>query len=223
MSKIIKFENVDISIKERILLKNIDFYLEKGEFSFVSGKIGIGKTTFMKSIFAEIPIKSGKAIVLKYNLRKIKNKHIPLLRRQIGFIFQDFKFLNDRDIYNNLRFVLLATGWANDEKISERIDEVLQEVQMQHKKQSMPYELSGGEQQRVALARAMLNYPKLILADEPTGNLDEESSIYVTQKLSELSLNGTAVLFVTHNKNLFDLVPNKNVYKIENFSLLKIN
>ena len=215
MSEIIEFENVSIYRKNVAIVENIYFSAEKGEFIFLFGKIGTGKTTLLKSIFAEIPIKSGRAFVLDFNLKQISKKQVPLLRRKIGFIFQDFKFLTDRNIYENLQFVLEATGWTDAKLIDKRIKESLEEVEMLQKKGAMPYELSGGEQQRIALSRALLNNPSLILADEPTGNLDEESSIYVTQKLYEQTIkNKTTVIFVSHDKTLTQYAKNYKILEI---------
>ncbi len=216
MSILINISEAVIQVQNVKLLKDVNFKLNENEFIFLSGKIGSGKTSFLKTIYAELPVNKGNVLILDYNLKKIKNKEIPFLRRQIGYIFQDFKFLNDRNIYENFKFVLEATNWTDDAKIDARIKEVVEEVEMSNKISAMPYELSGGEIQRLALARAILNNPKIILADEPTGNLDEESVIYVTKKLAEQVEKGCSVIFVTHNKHTFDLVPNAKIVKIEN-------
>jgi len=202
MTNNISFENVNISIKNKTILENISFKLENNAFVFLTGKIGTGKTSLLKSIYGELQINSGNAFVLNFNMNKLKFNQIPFLRRNIGFIFQDFKYLNDRNIFNNLKFVLEAMEWIDEKKINNRIEEVLTEVEMLHKIKSMPYELSGGEIQRIAVARAILNSPKIILADEPTGNLDEESSIYITKKIYEQTKKDTSVIFVTHNPTL---------------------
>jgi len=214
MEKIIQYRDANIQIADRTLFENLSFDLHKGEFIFLNGNIGTGKTTFLKTIYAEHPFSASKSYVLGKNIIKIKKKNIPLLRRKIGFIFQDYKFLNDRNIKQNFEFVLKATGWKKDKEIDERINEVIDEVNMSDKLESMPYELSGGEKQRLATARALLNYPELILADEPTGNLDEQSSNYIVKKLYELSKNGTAVIFVTHEKRLFKIIPEAKVVSI---------
>lgn len=216
MGKIIQYKDAKIEINGRVLFENLYFELNKGEFVFLSGNIGTGKTTFLKTIYAEHPFQANKSYVLGKNIIKIKKKNIPLLRRKIGFIFQDFKFLNDRNIKQNLEFVLRATAWKNSKEIDDRIKEVMAEVNMLDKLNSMPYELSGGEKQRLATARAILNYPDLILADEPTGNLDEQTSDYIVKKLYELSKNGTAVIFVTHEKRLFNIIPQAKIYTIAN-------
>ncbi len=219
MENIVKFNNVSIAYGKNSILSNINFEIEKRSFVFLDGKIGSGKTTFLKTIYADFFVDKGQAEVFEYDLRKIKNKEIPYLRRRIGFIFQDFKFLNDRNIYSNLKFVLQATGWSDKEKIKNRIIEVLQEVNMKHKIKSMPYELSGGEIQRISLARAILNSPELILADEPTGNLDEQSAKYVTMKLREQCDKDSSVIFVTHNRSLHKFVSDAIIYKIDNKKL----
>ncbi len=222
MSEIINFENVNISAGKSNILKNIYFEVEEQEFVFIFGNIGTGKTSLLKAIYAELPINSGSAQVLDYDLKRITKKQIPFLRRKIGFIFQDFKFLTDRNIAENLRFILEATGWADDKKINDKIKSALDDVGMLHKKNAMPYELSGGEQQRIALARALLNNPQLILADEPTGNLDESSTKYVTQKLYKQAKNGTTVIFVTHDKSLVKFVENYTIWTIAERSIKKI-
>ncbi len=220
MGKIIQYKNATINVEKREILKNFDFELKKGDFIFLTGKVGSGKTTFLRTIYADYPVaKAEKAVVFNKNLLKIRRKSIPLVRRQIGFIFQDFKFLNDRNIKSNFEFVLRATGWTNEDAINKRIDEVLSEVGMTEKKQAMPYELSGGERQRISIARAILNKPALILADEPTGNLDEETGDYILRKLYELSKNDTAVIFVTHETRLLKKV-NGQIYSIENQKII---
>lgn len=215
MSELIKFNNVVISIADNILIENVNFNLNENEFVFLTGKIGSGKSSFLKSIYAELTLSSGEANVFDYDLINLKKKDIPFLRRQIGFIFQDFKFLNDRNIYNNFKFVLEATGWTDREEIKSRILEVTDDVEMGNKLRSMPFELSGGELQRLSLARALLNNPKLILADEPTGNLDEESTIYVTKKIAEHVEQGSSAIFVTHDSKTLGLVPNAKHFRIE--------
>lgn len=219
MTNDITFENVNITIKNKKILENINLYLKKNTFVFLTGKIGTGKTSLLRSIYGDLPIKTGKAIVLDYNLISLKIKQIPYLRRNIGYVFQDFKFLNDRNISMNLRFVLEAMGWIDNKKISERIEEVLTDIEMTHKIESMPYELSGGEIQRIAVARAILNNPKIILADEPTGNLDEESSIYITKKIYEQTKNGASVIFVTHNPTLAKHIEKYEKWEINNLKI----
>ena len=176
MSKVVEYKNVEIYRKELIVLKNVTFSLEKGEFAYLIGKVGSGKSSLLKSMYAEIPVSNGEARILDFELPDIKKKQIPMLRRSIGIVFQDFQLLTDRSVYDNLLFVLRATGWKNKQDVDERIEEALQQVGMTTKSYKMPHQLSGGEQQRIVIARALLNHPDLILADEPTGNLDPETS-----------------------------------------------
>lgn len=216
MKKIIDFNNVDITYSNNIILKNITFSINQGDFAFLTGKIGSGKTSFLKTIYAEKEIKKGDAKVFEYQINNIKRKQIPFLRRKIGFIFQDFKFLNNKNVYNNLKFILHATGWTNEKLINERIENVISEVGLSNKLNANIFELSGGELQRIALARALLNSPKLFLADEPTGNLDHESAVYVTKKLAEQTKKNCAVIFVTHNNNLLNIIPEAHKFSIKN-------
>ena len=183
--------------------------VEAGEFIYLIGKVGSGKSSLMKSMYAEIPIYTGTANVLDYNLVDINKKDIPFLRRKIGIVFQDFQLLTDRNVYSNLRFVLEATGWKNQEEIDTRIEEVLTQVGMLNKSYKMPHELSGGEQQRIVIARALLNKPVLILADEPTGNLDPETGEQIVAHLHKIASEGTAVIMATHNLQLVEQFPAK--------------
>lgn len=215
MGRVVSFKDVTVAINNQELINNINFELNSNEFIFLTGKIGSGKTSFLKTIYAELQIDKGFASVFDYEISNIKKKDIPFLRRQIGFMFQDFKFLNDRNIYRNFEFVLEATGWQNKDEISARIEEIVEEVGMIDKIYSKPFELSGGELQRLSLARAILNKPKLILADEPTGNLDEESTVYVTKKIAEQVTNGSSAIFVTHNPATLDLVQGAKRIKIK--------
>lgn len=207
MAKLIDYKNVDIYRKELLVLKNVNFSLEEGEFTYLIGRVGSGKSSLMKTMYAEIPIDNGEATIFDYDLNKIKRKDVPMLRRQIGIVFQDFQLLSDRSVYNNLLFVLKATGWKNKAEIDERINEVLKEVGMSNKSYKMPHELSGGEQQRIAIARALLNKPKLILADEPTGNLDNNTGHQIMTLLHKISSEGTAVIMATHNLQLTEEFP----------------
>ena len=209
MTKIVDYKNVEIHRKELVVLKNITFSLHSGEFIYLIGRVGSGKSSLMKSMYSEIPITSGEASVLDYDLTSIKKKDIPYLRRRIGIVFQDFQLLTDRSVYDNLRFVLEATGWKDNNKIEERIESALQQVGMSNKSYKMPHELSGGEQQRIVIARALLNKPDLVLADEPTGNLDPDTGIQIVSLLHEIAENGTAVIMATHNMNLIDQYPGK--------------
>lgn len=202
MGIIVKYRDVEILRKEHVVLKNVSFELKDGEFLYLIGKVGSGKSSLLKSIYSEIPINEGNAKVFDYDLTRIKRKDIPMLRREIGIVFQDFQLLTDRNVYDNLLFVLDATGWKKRADIDERIEKVLKQVGMLNKSYKMPHELSGGEQQRIVIARALLNKPRLILADEPTGNLDPETSEQIVHHLHEISANGTAVIMATHNMAL---------------------
>ncbi|WP_290374222.1 cell division ATP-binding protein FtsE [Paramuribaculum intestinale] len=209
MEKIIDYKGVELHRKELIVLKNVDFTLEEGEFVYLIGKVGSGKSSLLKSMYAEIPVAAGHAEVLGYDLRTLRRRDIPMLRRKIGIVFQDFQLLTDRSVYDNLRFVLDATGWNDRHEIDARIDEVLTEVGMLTKSYKMPHELSGGEQQRIVIARALLNRPRLILADEPTGNLDPATSEQIVNRLREISRKGTAVVMATHNLGLVEEMPGR--------------
>lgn len=220
MEKIVDYKNVEIHRKELIVLKNVNFVLNEGEFTYLIGKVGSGKSSLLKSMYSEIPIIEGEASVFEYNLNNIKKKEIPLLRRKIGIVFQDFQLLTDRSVYQNLYFVLQATGWKDKHEIEDRIETVLKEVGMGTKSYKMPHELSGGEQQRIVIARALLNKPKLILADEPTGNLDPETGHQIVDLLKKISEDGTAVIMATHNIALVEEMPGK-VIKCENKNIVE--
>ena len=196
---LLKLENVDICRDENRVLHDASLTLRDGEFVYVIGKVGSGKSSLLKSLYREIPIQGGEARVMGYDLRKMKRRDIPYLRRKLGIVFQDFQLLIDRSVSKNLEFVLRATGWKKTGEINARIDEVLRQVGMRDKGYKMPHELSGGEQQRVVIARALLNNPRLILADEPTGNLDPETSGQIVQLLHDICRQGTAVIMTTHN------------------------
>lgn len=207
MRDIVKYRNVELLRQEHVVLKDVSFELQQGEFLYLIGKVGSGKSSLLKSIYSEIPISDGSARVFDYDLTNIKRKEIPMLRRQIGIVFQDFQLLTDRNVYDNLRFVLDATGWKDAGEKEARIEEVLKQVGMLNKSYKMPHELSGGEQQRIVIARALLNKPQLILADEPTGNLDPATSEQIVNHLHEISASGTAVIMATHNLTLVDQFP----------------
>lgn len=190
------------------VLKDVCFHVDEGEFIYIVGRVGSGKSSLLKSLYFELDVdEAEEAKVLNHDIRKLKRKYIPALRRQMGIIFQDFQLLDDRTVYKNLRFVLKATGWKDKKEIDKRIDEVLAEVNMQDKADKLPHELSGGEQQRVAIARAVLNKPKLIIADEPTGNLDPETAENIIILLRQISQTGTSVVMTTHNIPLLDKYP----------------
>ncbi len=204
---IIEFQNVSIFQKQNLILSEVDLSLAKGEFAYIIGKTGTGKSSILKTLYAELPINEGSAFVAGYDLRSIKKKEIPYLRRKLGIVFQDFQLLSDRSVFDNLKFVFKATGWKDKVKITDRINEVLTKVGIETKGHKFPHQLSGGEQQRVAIARALLNDPDLILADEPTGNLDPETSEGIMQLLVEISATGRAVLMATHDYSLFRKFP----------------
>jgi cell division transport system ATP-binding protein len=199
MSSVIKFEKAIIFQDERPVISNLNLEINRGEFVYLLGKTGSGKSSLLKTIYADLPLVNGTAIVAGYSLNNLKRKDIPYLRRKLGIVFQDFQLLGDRNLYNNLRFVMKATGWKEEEKIKARISEVFKKVGLEGKEQKMPHELSGGEQQRVSIARALVNEPEIILADEPTGNLDPETSEEILRLLKEISETGSSVIFATHD------------------------
>ena len=199
---IISYNDVEILRKELVVLKHVTMSVEAGEFIYLIGKVGSGKSSLLKTMYAEIPVSAGEAHILGYDLTALRRRDVPMLRRQIGIVFQDFQLLTDRSVYDNLLFVLKATGWKNKTDIDDRINEVLSQVDMTNKSYKMPHELSGGEQQRIAIARALLNNPSLILADEPTGNLDEATGEQIMRLLHDISSKGTAVIMATHNMKI---------------------
>lgn len=211
---LIVYKGVDINQQELGVLNNVNFELKKGEFVYLIGKVGSGKSTFLKTIYGELDICGGEAYVLGHDMRTIKQKDVAGLRRKLGIVFQDFQLLTDRTVYDNLDFVLRATGWKQRVDRENRIDEVLRLVGMENKGYKMPNELSGGEQQRIVIARAILNKPEIILADEPTGNLDVETGRNIVSLLREICLQGSAIIMTTHNLNLLTEFPGK-VYRCE--------
>ena len=206
---LIEYKNVKVSqYGDKDILSAVDFNVDEGEFVYLIGRVGTGKSSLLKTMYFELDIKEADtAVVLGHDLTTLKRKHIPALRRQMGIIFQDFQLLTDRNVRRNLEFVLKATGWKKKDEISERITEVLTEVGMEQKIDQMPHELSGGEQQRVAIARAILNRPKIIIADEPMGNLDPETAENIIRLLRNISQTGTSVVMSTHNLPLLDKYP----------------
>ena len=218
---IVKYTDVSLSIEENTILRNVNLEIKRNDFFYIIGRVGSGKSTLLKSMYAEIPIEEGDAHVFDFNLSTLKRKHIPYLRRKIGIVFQDFQLLIDRSVEKNLEFVLRATGWENKKVIKDRIHEVLVQVNMQNKSYKMPHELSGGEQQRIVIARALLNSPALILADEPTGNLDPETGNQIVALLHSISQNGTAVIMSTHNYSIVQNFPGK-ILKCENMALINL-
>lgn len=206
---LIRYSDVEICQNENVILKEVSFRQHKGEFLYIIGKVGSGKSSLLKTLYCEMPIKNGSAHIFDYNLNKIKKKEIPHLRRKIGIVFQDFQLLTDRSVEKNLLFVLKATGWRNKNAIKKRIEEVLTQVGMSNKGYKYPHELSGGEQQRIVIARALLNSPEIILADEPTGNLDPETGTKIVQLLHEICKTGTSVIMATHNYQLIQNYPGR--------------
>lgn len=209
---LVNYKDVELHRRDLIALRNVNFELSPGEVVYITGKVGSGKSTFLKSLYAEVPIVSGSAEVLGRDLTTIRRKQIPMLRRNIGIVFQDFQLLADRSVYDNLLFVLRATGWTDKEDIATRIEEVLREVGMANKNYKRPHELSGGEQQRIVIARAMLNRPRLLLADEPTGNLDPETGNQIISRLHEIAAGGTGLVIATHNMSLIERYPGRVVH-----------
>ena len=224
---LIELKNIDIAHRDKTLISNVEFYVEEGEFVYIIGSVGSGKSSLLKTLYGELPItksNSDEVIsnILDVNLLTVKSKHLPELRRQLGIIFQDFQLLHDRTIGDNLDFVLRATGWKKKNERSQRIEEVLNLVELTDKKDKFPHELSGGEQQRISIARALLNKPRIILADEPTGNLDQTTGYKIVQILRNVCEQGTTVLMVTHNLNYLSRFPGI-VYRIEGFSIKDVS
>ena len=206
---LIDYKSVNVYQEAQEVLSNVNFQVEKGEFVYLIGKVGSGKSSLLKTLYGELPLHEGQATVMNFDMLHLKQKHLPQLRRRLGVIFQDFQLLTDRSVEANLRFVLRATGWKNNVDITQRIQEVLDLVGMSTKGYKYPNELSGGEQQRIAIARAILNRPELILADEPTGNLDTETSRNITELLHKVCQQGSAVVMITHNLHLLDMFPGR--------------
>jgi len=199
---ILRLEEVSIFQRDNLVLSDVNLQVNQGEFYYLIGKTGSGKSSLMKTLYGDLPLEKGKGSIVGFNLKNLKDKDIPYLRRKIGIVFQDFKLLNDRSVKDNLLFVLKATGWKDKEKIEKQIAFVLNQVGLKSKGFKMPFELSGGEQQRLAIARALLNNPELILADEPTGNLDPRTSLEVMDVLENIHQTGTSVLMATHDYSL---------------------
>jgi cell division transport system ATP-binding protein len=208
---ILSLKNAAIYQRETLILTDVNVSINKGEFVYLIGKTGTGKSSFMKTLYGDLPLKDGEGFIVDFDLRKLKEKNIPYLRRKLGVVFQDFKLLNDRTIHDNLHFVLKATGWKDKPKMDDKIKEVLKRVGMNTKNFKYPYQLSGGEQQRVGIARALLNDPELILADEPTGNLDPQTSLEVMDVLRQINNNGNTILMATHDYALLLKYPSKTL------------
>jgi cell division transport system ATP-binding protein len=205
--KILEFKNVSTGYQDRNILQNVDFSILKGEFVYMIGRTGAGKSSLLKMIYADLLPDAGSLMVGDYDIVKLKNKEIPFLRRKIGIVFQDFQLLPDRDIYENIRFAMRATGWTDKNKINNKISELLARVGLSEKLHSRPHQLSGGEQQRVSIARALINDPILLLADEPTGNLDPEATDMIMEILFRINLAGTSVIMATHEHDLIRRYP----------------
>ena len=209
MHTIISIINGSVFQHDRLILNDINLEINEGEFVYLIGRSGSGKSSLLKTLYADLPAKSGSFNIAGFSLNDIRRKDIPMLRRKIGIVFQDFQLLYDRNVEQNLSFVLKATGWKDEKEISDRIDEVLQLVGLQGKRKSMPHQLSGGEQQNIAIARALLNSPSVILADEPTGNLDPETTNDVMKLLTKIRDDGTTILMATHNYNMILKYPSR--------------
>ncbi|UJH66684.1 cell division ATP-binding protein FtsE [Allomuricauda sp. SCSIO 65647] len=208
---ILKLQDVAVFQNQNLILNNITLEVKKGEFVYVIGKTGSGKSSFMKTLYGDLPLKQGDGHIVGYDLKTLKEKDIPFLRRKLGIVFQDFKLLPDRNVHNNLKFVLKATGWKDVVKMDSKIEEVLDKVGMKTKGFKFPHELSGGEQQRIAIARSLLNDPELILADEPTGNLDPQTSVEVMKVLQEINESGRTIMMATHDYALILKYPHKTI------------
>ena len=219
MDTIIELKNATIYQRDNIVLSDVTFSIGKGEFVYLIGRTGSGKSSLLKTLYAELPANEGIVNVAGFDLTEIRRKDIPFLRRKLGIVFQDFQLLDDRNVEANLEFVLKATGWYDEDEISNRIDLVLDKVGLKDKRKNMPYNLSGGERQGVAIARALLNNPDVILADEPTGNLDPETALDVLKMLLRIADSGTAVLMATHNYGLIQKYPGR-ILKCENHKLV---
>lgn len=219
-STIIELKDVQVEQQKNVVLKNISIKIEKGEFVYFVGKTGSGKSSLLKSLYGDININSGTGTVLGYDVVKSKRKKILSLRRKIGIIFQDFELLTDRSVADNLKFIMKATGWKGKEKINSKISELLEKVGMKEKANTYPHLMSGGEQQRVAIARALVNDPELILADEPTGNLDPETSVQIMNLLNKIASNGKTIVMATHDYNIIDKFRGR-VVKFENQNIFE--
>ncbi len=222
MSESVLFlRNVSIYQENRVILSNVNLEVNHGEFIYIIGKTGSGKSSFMKTLYADLPLTEGQASIVGYDLANLKEKDIPYLRRKIGIVFQDFLLLPDRSVSENMLFVLKATGWTEKEEMQNKIDEVLDKVDLKSIANKMPHQLSGGEQQRVAIARALLNDPELILADEPTGNLDPQTSVEVLEVLRKINANGKTVIMATHDYAVIMKFPSKTL-KCEDSKIFEV-
>ncbi len=221
LDTIVDLRNLSIFQRNILVLSDVNLTIDKGEFVYLIGKTGTGKSSLLKTLYAELPVIEGDAEVVGYNLSKLRKSEVPYLRRKLGIVFQDFQLLSDRSVNDNIKFVMKATGWKDKNEMNDRIEDVLDKVGLKTKGFKMPYQLSGGEQQRVSIARALVNDPELILADEPTGNLDPETSSGIMALLIDISKSGRAVLMATHNYALMEKFPSRTL-KCENGRVLPV-
>lgn len=218
---VLQLKNATIFQDNRTILSNVSLEVTEGEFIYIIGKTGAGKSSLMKTLYADLPLHEGQGSIVGFDLKNLKESQIPFLRRKIGIIFQDFKLLPDRSVYDNMLFVLKATGWKEQSKMDEKINEVLAKVDLESFARKMPHQLSGGEQQRVAIARALLNDPDLILADEPTGNLDPATSVEIMEVLRKINSNGKTIIMATHDYAIIMKFPSKTL-KVEKATLFEV-
>ncbi len=218
---VLSLQNVTVYQDNRVILTNVNLEVSQGEFIYIIGKTGSGKSSLMKTLYADLPLVEGRAEIVDFDLAKLKESQIPFLRRKIGIVFQDFKLLPDRNVRENMLFVLRATGWKEQARMDDKINEVLGLVDLRNFEKKMPHQLSGGEQQRVAIARALLNDPELILADEPTGNLDPQTSVEVMETLRKINANGKTIIMATHDYALIMKFPSKTL-KVESATLFEV-
>lgn len=219
---VIELKNVDVFQQQQLVLSGVNLEIHKGEFVFLIGETGSGKSSLLKTIYGDLHISQGEGSIAGFNLKTMRQREVPFLRRKLGIVFQDFQLLTDRSVEKNLEFVMLATGWKNKTDIVNRIASVLDKVGLQGKQNKMPHELSGGEQQRVVIARALVNNPEIILADEPTGNLDPKTSVEIMTLLVGIGKSGTAILMATHDYNMIDKFPSRTI-KCEEGKIIEEN